>query len=88
VACFAGLLGAFAGDVGLMFHADGGVWITGGVARHVLPLVAAEIVVARFRGKGRFAEWLTQVPLELIVAEDVAFRGAAAAFLQRFGGAG
>lgn len=85
VTCFAELLGAFAGDVALMFRADAGVWITGGVARHVLPLVDPQSVAVRFHDKGRFAAWLGRVPLELILAEDVAFRGAAAAFLQRFG---
>jgi glucokinase len=67
VEVFCGLLGAFAGDVALLYGAWDGVFIAGGIA----PTLARELAAGRFRkrfeAKGRFAARLATVPAALVV---------------------
>lgn len=84
VACFAGLLGSFGGDLALMFRASGGVAIGGGIAARIAPLISLTGVRERFSRKGRFSVWLEALPLSILLNPNAAFAGAAYAFAERF----
>lgn len=84
VAQFCGMLGAFAGDLALVFRATGGVYLTGGVLGHLGPAFDASAFRARFVDKGRYREWLSGLAVHRIVADDVALRGCAR-YLERTG---
>ncbi|WP_149538960.1 glucokinase [Siccirubricoccus phaeus] len=75
---FCALLGSFAGDVALMFGAQGGVFIGGGICPRFPDFLAASPFRARFEAKGRFQPWLAQVPTWLILRPDPAVLGLAA----------
>lgn len=75
--CFAGWLGAVAGNLALAFGARGGVYLGGGIPRRCPGLFAASPFRERFVAKGRFADYLSAVPTSIILAETPALRGAA-----------
>lgn len=80
VRSFVELLGAFAGDLALLYNASGGVMVGGGVVSELAQIVPFDGMGARFEAKGRFRSWLEQVPLQRIVAPFAALRGAAIAY--------
>lgn len=77
---FIELLGAFAGDLALIYDAAGGVVVAGGVMPRLAEVMPLEGLRTRFEAKGRFADWLATVPLGLLSAPDAALRGAAIAY--------
>ena len=74
---YSGMLGAFAGDLALVFRAGGGVYLTGGVLDHLGDAFEAAVFNERYVAKGRFSDWLATVPVFRIVADDCALRGCA-----------
>jgi glucokinase len=76
---FVSWLGRFAGDVGLMFGARGGVYIGGGIAPKMLAALTEGFFRTAFEAKGRMSPYLTPIPVHVITAEDAGLRGAAAA---------
>ena len=78
VECFCGILGAFAGSIALTLGALGGVYIGGGVALKLGELFTRSSFRERFEAKGRFAQYLANVPTYLITAEYPAFLGVSA----------
>jgi glucokinase len=76
-ALFCRLLGAFAGDVALMFGAWRGVLLSGAMLQSFAPRMFDEQTRAGFEDKGRFAETLRTVPLALITRTDLELVGAA-----------
>ena len=74
---FSGMLGAFAGDLALVFRATGGVYLTGGVLGHLGESFDRAAFLERFVDKGRYRTWLQELPVHLIVADDVPLRGCA-----------
>lgn len=84
IACFAKLLGSFGGDLALMFRASGGVFIGGGIALRIAPLVSLTRLRQRFASKGRFAGWLESLPLSILRSPNAALIGAARAYAERF----
>jgi glucokinase len=77
VSTYCGLLGAFAGDLALVFHTAGGVWLTGGVIGHLGDAFDRAAFLARFVDKGRYKDWLTSLSVRIVTADDVALRGCA-----------
>ena len=75
---FCGMLGTAAGDFAMAFGARGGVWLTGGVAHAVAPLLDASPFRARFEDKGRMAAYVAAIPTRLILDSLAALRGLAA----------
>ncbi len=75
-------LGGFAGDVALSYGARGGVYLGGGILPRFPDFLAASGFRARFEDKGRFRDYLADIPTWLIVREDAAFVGLAAAARQ------
>jgi glucokinase len=84
IACFAGLLGSFGGDLALMFRASGGVVIGGGIALRIAPLVSLTQLRQRFASKGRFTGWLESLPLSILRSPNAALLGAARAYTEHF----
>jgi len=77
VSRYCGLLGSFAGDLALVFHSAGGVYLTGGVLGHLGDAFDADAFLARFVDKGRYRDWLSKLPVSRITADDVPLRGCA-----------
>jgi glucokinase len=75
---FCALLGAFAGDMALTFGARGGVYIAGGIVPRFADHLARSNFRAQFEAKGRFNDYLAEIPVRLILKRDPAFVGLAA----------
>jgi glucokinase len=65
------ILGDEAGNLALKVLATGGVYLAGGVATHVLPALERPLFMHSFTRKGRFAEFMAQIPIYLIVTRAV-----------------
>jgi glucokinase len=78
---FLELLGAYAGDLALLFDATGGVVIGGGIVPRIARVLPLDGLRSRFESKGRFAGWLATVPLGVLASPYAALRGAALAYL-------
>jgi glucokinase len=72
---FCAMLGTVAGSLALTFGARGGVFIAGGILRHMPGYFAASQFRARFDAMGRMSNYLAPIPAYLILDEDVAFVG-------------
>ena len=74
---FAEILGAEAGNLALRCLATGGITIGGGIPPKILPALQTGRLVDRFRAKGRFAGWLSTVPVRVALEPRAALIGAA-----------
>jgi glucokinase len=72
---FCALLGAFAGNVALMFGARGGVHIAGGIAPRIVGFLDRSEFRRRFEDKGRFRTYLEAIPSSVILHPGAAFLG-------------
>ncbi len=79
LALFAEWLGRFAGDMALAFGARGGVYLGGGIAPKILPLLRQGGFRRAFEDKGRMSAYVEAIPVHVILARDAALRGAAIA---------
>ena len=77
VAQFFSILGAYAGDLALIFAAFGGVYIAGGIVPRLLPLLPLSDFRASFEDKGRFSTFNANIPTYVITAEQPGILGAA-----------
>jgi glucokinase len=73
---FISILGAEAGNLALKVLATGGVYLGGGIPPRILPALADGSFLEAFRRKGRLAELLARVPVQVITSR-VALIGAA-----------
>jgi glucokinase len=80
---FCALLGEVAGNFALSFCAEGGVFIAGGIVRHIGDYLARSQFRARFEAKGRMSAYVAPIPAYLIRHEDPAFLGLQALAMQR-----
>lgn len=76
---FVAVLGAVTGDLALTFGATGGILLTGGVLPKMLPVVKRELLRERLCEKGRFRDYLVDVPVAIVVAENPGLIGCARA---------
>ena len=76
---FTGALGAEAGNLGLRALATAGVYIGGGIAPRILPLLAAPLFLEAFRSKGPMERLLASMPVHVIRIDNPALLGAAVA---------
>ena len=74
---FCQILGSVAGDITLTLGARGGVYITGGVAQRLADAMVSGGFRERFEAKGRFRDYLAEVPTYLILEPYTALIGAA-----------
>ncbi len=80
---FASVYGAEAGNLALRAKALRGVYVGGGIAPKIVKKLKEGTFMRSFTAKGRFAEFLSTVPVRVILNEEAALLGAAyvAAFL-------
>jgi glucokinase len=76
---FAEIYGQTAGDWALAAQASGGIFLAGGIAPKLLPVLHSGIFLAGFHAKGRYSEWMTGVPVAVILDPDIGLKGAAVA---------
>lgn len=66
ITVFSRLLGAYAGDLALIYGAHGGVYLTGGVLPALGALFDRQAFRQRFEAKGRFADYVAAIPTHLV----------------------
>ena len=76
---FCAILGRVAGDAVLATGARGGVVLGGGILPKISEVFLQSEFVDRFTEKGRMSDYVSAVPVKLIVKEGAALLGAAAA---------
>ena len=74
---FVSIYGAAAGNLALKLMATAGIYVGGGIAPKLLPRLQEGAFVAAFADKGRFRDFLEQIPVRAILNEDTALLGAA-----------
>lgn len=79
---FVEIYGQTAGDWALAAQARGGVFLAGGIAPKLLPVLADGGFMAAFHAKGRYREWMREVPVAVILDPDIGLKGAACAATQ------
>lgn len=77
---FCRILGQTAGDIALVAGARGGVWLAGGIPPRILPFLESGELLAGFHDKGRFSDWMKDVPVHVVTDPDIGLKGAALAF--------
>ena len=75
---FSRILGAFGGDVVLTLGARGGLYIAGGMMPVILPMFDRQAFRERFEAKGRFRQYMEEIPASVVVHPYPALVGAAA----------
>ena len=75
---FVECMGNVAGDHALACMARGGVYIVGGVAAKIAPLIKSENFLSSFAAKGLFSNFMMRLPVRVVLSERVPVLGAAA----------
>jgi glucokinase len=78
VMLFCDVLGAYAGDVGVLTGSRGGIYIAGGIAPKILPLLEESRFEARRVRRGPMTRYAEAMPVTLIMSDAAALMGAAA----------
>jgi glucokinase len=71
------IYGAEAGNLALKYLATGGVYIGGGIAPQIMPKLRDGAFIRSFTAKGRYADLLEQIPVQVILNDRTALLGAA-----------
>lgn len=74
---FVSIYGAEAGNLALKVLARGGIYLGGGIAPSILPLLRSGIFMKAFTDKGRFKGLLEKIPVCVILDERAPLYGAA-----------
>lgn len=77
VEVFLAAYGAFAGDMAMAVMARGGVYLAGGIAAKMLPLLHSGTLVAAFNAKAEHAGLVAGMPLHVVTDPLLGLRGAA-----------
>jgi glucokinase len=77
VELFVSVYGAQAGNVVLQTLSTGGVYLAGGIARRILPVLRAGGFLKSFTDKGRMAGLLSKIPVHVITNDMIGLLGAA-----------
>lgn len=73
---FCRVLGGVAGNLALTLGARGGIYIAGGIAPRILDFLAASDFRERFLAKGRFRDYLGDIPTRVVTLENPGLVGA------------
>jgi len=74
---FVAIYGAEAGNLALRMMATAGVYLGGGIAPRILPVLRAPAFLTAFTGKGRLQPLLEDVPVRVVMNDRAALLGAA-----------
>jgi glucokinase len=77
---FCAMLGMVCGNLALTFGARGGVYIAGGIVPRFVDHLAGSGFATCFASKGRFENYLRDIPVHIITRPDVSFVGLKAFF--------
>lgn len=72
---FCAMLGSVAGNLAVTFGARGGVFVAGGIVPRFPEFIAGSDFRARFEAKGRFQDYLHDIPTRLVLKPDASFDG-------------
>jgi glucokinase len=86
LAQFCRVLGSFAGNLALNLGTFGGVYIAGGVVQHFIEYFGTSDFRQAFEAKGRFKNYVMEIPTYLITEPDFGLIGAAAHLEQHYKG--
>ncbi len=75
--CFCNMLGGAAANLAVTLGSFGGIFIGGGIVPRMAELFAKSGFRARFEAKGRFTDYLSQIPTYVIITPNPAFYGVA-----------
>jgi glucokinase len=78
VTLFFSFLGTVAGNLALTLGAFGGIYIAGGIAPRLKDVFVASPFRAKFEAKGRYSDYMADIPTWLVLDDVPAFRGLAA----------
>jgi len=74
---FVSLYGAIAGNLALQFLTRGGLYIGGGIAPNILPLIKSGLFMESFYSKGRFKSFMREFPVKVILNDQASLIGVA-----------
>jgi glucokinase len=80
---FCGWLGSTVGDFVLLYGAQGGVYLAGGILPQIKEFLLRSDFVQRFRDKGAMRALLARVPVNLIEHGQLGVLGAAGWYLDQ-----
>jgi glucokinase len=83
VAVFCGWLGGVLGDLALLYGAQGGIYLAGGVLPQMKELLTGSTFVERFLDKGVMRQVLARTPVRLVEHAQLGVIGAASWYLGR-----
>jgi glucokinase len=66
-----------AGNLALQYLSNGGVYLAGGIAPKIIPLLREGDFMEGFLSKGRFEKYLLGVPVKVVTDESAPLFGAA-----------
>ncbi len=75
--CFVSLYGAEAGNLALKVMSSGGLYLGGGIAPKILPLLTDGVFLEAFLNKGRMRHLLEAMPVKVILNDRAALYGPA-----------
>jgi len=84
VSMLCGILGSIAGNLALTLGARGGVFVGGGIVPKLGDYFDSSPFRTRFESKGRFTEYLSEIPANIIISKYPALTGAAVAVQQQY----
>ena len=73
---FVSIYGAEAANLALKLLALGGVYVGGGIAPKILPVIKQGHFFSAFKAKGRFSALLENIPIRIVLNEETALLGA------------
>jgi glucokinase len=76
---FASAYGAEAGNLALRGVALSGLYVGGGIAPRILPVLRSGLFMDAFRDKGSMAELVSKIPVKIILNQQAGLVGAALA---------
>ncbi|MGK7956250.1 MAG: glucokinase [Crocosphaera sp.] len=74
---FVSAYGAEAGNLALKLLAYGGIYVAGGIAPKILPLLQTGTFIEAFKAKGRMSSLLSKMPVHIVLNPKVGLIGAA-----------
>ncbi len=80
---FAEIYGSEAGNLALQYRATGGVYLAGGIAPKILPVLRSRAFLRAFRRKPPMAALLSGIPVRVVLDPRLGLYGAAAAAARR-----
>lgn len=82
---FVTVYAAHIGNLALLYKPEGGIYIAGGIASHILPWMQKEDFINSYLNKGRMAGLAQKIPVYLVVNKRLGLQGAIQLLLNEFG---